>query len=384
MNYLLILVSLALLSPSLALLIGANETLRAGWLGLLCVSAFTLAGTFKKMGCQPLNQIYAAASAWLMIALTSAYFSVNLSPTDALFAFAQYCLVIMWVLAISSYKWNADDLKTLNYIALIIIVANLLVTPISSAGLSPHKNLTGSLMITLAAIGKLASVHKPKLNAGYWTIGLALLVTLIVGARSSTLAIMIFLSMSAFMPRINGSKNIRLIFPVVFFGSIFTLVYTYTILYDLPIYDKLETLVHHYTSQNLYSGRNMIWPIMFDAILNKPWLGYGPGTKPNMFLWINALDVTWSAHNLYISVAIQTGVLGVAALLYLFIRLWFILTSTNLATNAYASIAASLLPALWFNQTFEVSLTQNNLIVGIALWVVPSIGLSQVLRSTKK
>lgn len=141
--------------------------------------------------------------------------------------------------------------------------------------------------------------------------------------------------------------------------------------YALPnppeFYGWLDDFVTRATGRSIYSGRQKIWPLVFAKILQSPWMGHGAGVTPQSLLRSDL-----SAHNLYLQVLLQVGIVGLVALLALLVGIWRELT-TNLITPVGRFAAAGYLTILLHAST-EVSLTQNQIALGLLQWTF--IGLS--------
>ena len=59
-----------------------------------------------------------------------------------------------------------------------------------------------------------------------------------------------------------------------------------------------------------FNGRTQIWQMAFIKIINRPFLGYGLGTKVYLAVW---QPTNMSAHNLFAGILLRSGILGMAA-----------------------------------------------------------------------
>ena len=59
-----------------------------------------------------------------------------------------------------------------------------------------------------------------------------------------------------------------------------------------------------------FNGRTQIWQMAFIKIINRPFLGYGLGTKVYLAVW---QPTNVSAHNLFAGILLRSGILGMAA-----------------------------------------------------------------------
>lgn len=127
------------------------------------------------------------------------------------------------------------------------------------------------------------------------------------------------------------------------------------------------------TGKRAFSGRELMWPFLEQAIRESPWWGYGPGATPEHFTGDHL-----SAHNLYLAVALQVGLVGVALLVLSLYGLWRVMVSG--ISDPVALLSASWMAGILVEQSFEVALTQNNLAIGIPAWAVMAIGVSRALQ----
>lgn len=122
------------------------------------------------------------------------------------------------------------------------------------------------------------------------------------------------------------------------------------------------------TGKSLFSGRQIVWKDLLNAAMENPLLGYSFDMRFNGGM---------SAHNMYLEVILQSGILGLGCLLILFYSIWMYLCRCGDYINARVSGAA--LIAIIIHQLFEVTLIQNNLAIGIIQWIIISLGFSKGL-----
>lgn len=159
---------------------------------------------------------------------------------------------------------------------------------------------------------------------------------------------------------------------VIAFCFIFVFLYAgrYSGAFDSRYVDELAM---KYTEGRFYSGREMIWANSFELIKLKPITGYGLAGVPQLVIGENL-----SAHNFFIQVALQTGVFTPIAFVLLLTSIWNQLW--NARHSRVIRLAACYLVMLVIFQTFEVSLTQNNLAVAVVYWLILGIALGQTNR----
>jgi O-antigen ligase len=161
----------------------------------------------------------------------------------------------------------------------------------------------------------------------------------------------------------------------VLVGVIIVITITIPILQMLPFYEQATALSEELFHKNLQSGRNVIWTLVFQGILDAPLFGHGPYYLPrNLF----AIDL--SAHNLYLQVALQVGLLGVSALLAMLYAVWRVFWQGR--HDNRVRLAAGFTAAILIHQTFDVSLTQHNLSLGLLMWMIMGLGAGLAINSS--
>ncbi|WP_431978719.1 O-antigen ligase family protein [Salinibacter sp.] len=123
--------------------------------------------------------------------------------------------------------------------------------------------------------------------------------------------------------------------------------------------------------ERLLSSRGIIWLSIIEEVKRNPILGLGPSTVPN-----DIMNTTLSSHNLYLQVALQSGILGLSVLIYL---LWYVWNSLcHYGTSSRSAFSAACLMGFMFHQIFEVSLMQNNIPAALCMWVIITFGYKDV------
>ncbi len=144
----------------------------------------------------------------------------------------------------------------------------------------------------------------------------------------------------------------------------------------LPFFEQATELSQGLFSKSISSGRSWIWALMFQGILDKPVFGHGPYYLPR-----NLFEIELSAHNLYLQVALQVGFTGLAALLGTLFAIWRVFWHGR--RDHRVRLAAAFTTALLIQQTFDVSLTQHNLSLGLLMWMIMGIGAGLALNSPR-
>lgn len=251
------------------------------------------------------------------------------------------------------------------------LVRNLKLT--ENPGVFMNANTSGVFCIISLLLSLLIIVKSRKLLVKY--ISTSILVISSVGvllssSRSCIISLAAFSLIYLIWPRIRDSRWMIISVILLMFSLIFSSTYLYPNLNSYSWFEKLDAVSTSYTNKSVFSGRDVIWNQIIDLINQRPVLGYGPGVRPIDFIYQQS---ELSAHNLYLQTALQSGVLGLIALLLLLVSLVFLCINTGKYDNFYYKICVSFIFLLMVYQTLEISLTQNNIHVGLLQWFM--IGL---------
>lgn len=207
----------------------------------------------------------------------------------------------------------------------------------------------------------------------------SLLLVLQLSSATSTVALVvevaaICLSGTSFAQRILKCQNINLIIFVMVVLVVFVRIGDY-----LP-YDSLATLLGKdltYSSGATFTGRTYIWDSVIESISKRPMLGYGfqQYVATDIYQIYSQQDFG-SAHNLWLQVAYQGGLVGLLA---------FLLSHLSLCRKAdavgdarFTTLYAALLAAFMVTSVFENTL---NSVLIISLAIADSPGLIYALRT---
>ena len=108
---------------------------------------------------------------------------------------------------------------------------------------------------------------------------------------------------------------------------------------------------------------------MEEQIMTSPIVGLGLDKEPGYYY-----NTSYSSHNLWLQLALQMGITG---LILMAIFLLVVQYRIAKGDNPLWRISVSFFIALIFHECFEVSLTQNNLAVGLISWLIFGIMLSE-------
>lgn len=133
---------------------------------------------------------------------------------------------------------------------------------------------------------------------------------------------------------------------------------------------EYNLLFREWTGKNLLSGRERLWPELLKAIGESPWIGWGGGVSPTTLRMANV-----SSHNLFLQVLLQVGVIGLIPIILFTVFIWQSLWKYRLVREIRT--AASLFFIVVLCQSFEVTLFQVNLALGLPMWLAVGLALGR-------
>lgn len=132
------------------------------------------------------------------------------------------------------------------------------------------------------------------------------------------------------------------------------------------------------TDRPALSGRQILWPAIVSAISESPWLGMGAGVLPS-----DIINTDLSAHNYYLQVTLQVGLLGLSLAIGCTYCIWRRLFTIH-SSSASSIFAATTLIIFLLHNASEVIMFQNALRVSIPAWLIFFIAASSNIREEKK
>jgi len=220
----------------------------------------------------------------------------------------------------------------------------------------------------------LHTVKTAVMRYAWWLVAAAGVVMVIVsGARSIWLALLAALCAWWLWPWACRTKlrfNLT-IAGLLGFAVIFTVAYALVSLL-VPI-GTLNEITGGVTGEGLFSGREILWLGLMSKIAESPLLGYGPGVVPGDFL-----PTDLSAHNSYLTVTMQLGLLGLSAYLMLLSSIWRLFWHGRL--DGRVRLAAAFFVAILVHQVFELVFIQDKIAFNLSQWLIVGIGVGTSLN----
>lgn len=286
-----------------------------------------------------------------------------------------YLFIIYMIYSISWTRYQVLSLSYLYYVSLPIIFILIFVLPSSL-----NTNTIGSYVYFLSFFPLLYLVGYAK-NLKKTSIllisSITLFAVLAVDARSILLSAAFGFMTFSLWKFITSRK---ILFNLYF---ILILVFNYFVIVIYPNmrywsnFQELNELSLRFTGKDLMSGRNTIWVQLVDIISLKPWFGYGSSIEPEDFL-----THSLSAHNLYIQIGLQVGLIGVSLLILFFFVIWKSFWKNRF--DIKVRLTSCFFVGILIHQTFEVTLTQNQFSIGLVQWLIVAFGLSFTLKKNQE
>lgn len=209
---------------------------------------------------------------------------------------------------------------------------------------------------------------------GFIFMSYGVIIVFLSESRTSMVALFFAVLVYIIWPFIVRTKIIFNVTLIMLFFISFCLVYfTLVDFVGLSAYNEISRDI---TGKNIMSGRQIIWPEVAAFVLEKPWLGWGGGSQLRNFS-----HLTLSAHNLYLQILLQVGVVGLTALLIFLFSIWNIFW--RLSFNKDIRWAAASFIYVLLCQNFEVTLTQNNMALSWPMWCFIALIMGNASRGLR-
>lgn len=244
------------------------------------------------------------------------------------------------------------DLGMLEYSSFFEHQLGILLLPTTCFFILSRKNLKLSILIFLLSVG---------------TIYLST-------RRAPLLALLIFLVTYLLWQKILNSPKLYKTYFIGFIIAclIFPLIYMNLSQPSSLLGAELNSLSIKYTGSRFFSGRDNLWPYVFESIKENPLWGVGVGVSLS-----ELHGISLSTHNLFLFVTLQTGVIGLLLFINMLYRFWLEYYKIN---TDYSRIFGPLLIAILVQQTFSLGLLAGKMALALPVWTLLAYG---TYRGTK-
>lgn len=279
----------------------------------------------------------------------------------------QYCYIVAIILIFynigntpSNVKISFLRILCFTYLTFIFITTFLIdgVYSISKQSYFGNPNSLGIFIISIYPI-LLITTKQNK----YPIIFIICLILIIASASRTSLLAFICFNIVYLNKRILFSNKffILLLFLTLNFASIF-------IIYFITSYTQADANAF-VANKPILSGRENLWPLAIDLIMEKPLWGWGAGKSlPDLSTAIQ------NSHNQYLNILLQYGVIGFlqfSAFIYVISFLIYQNGKSRVGNIGIASITSMLVV-----MNFEDSYFQSTLLITLPLWCIIGLALN--------
>ena len=294
----------------------------------------------------------------------------------------QQILVVCWIGFGMTTDWRGPSIWFLTTLAgLGIMTANVglwiqIGFPVPFEGLSTGKNGLAAAAcsgIVLAATMLLYWRNFISFLGAGALGGISCIALLASGGRASILFLAIALFAYACWPLYRWSR----IGPTLLIIGMIVLLAAIPILYvNLDQFSWFQYFDGEFAklTHSTFSGRETLWPEVIQGISDHPIVGNGTSASWRFVRKEYGIVQELSAHNLYLAVLYQSGLIGLIGISWLFAS--FLYTYWKMPDSRWARIGFAIFMAALFREVWEVSLTQNTLQIGLGVWVLATLGIS--------
>lgn len=277
-----------------------------------------------------------------------------------------FSMVVLYFSFSYSKKYDTRGVSGIALMLLLIAVFLLMYHVIERQLFFQNANSLG--MIAYLMICSIL-FFKPRLTVWAWVFGVALI--LISESRSSLLGLLVFFTTYVVLPRLLRLRLSGVYFFSFVVATAVVLSFTVGILFpELNV--EMNRLSREIFQKNLDSGRSSMWSMLFELMEGYEVWGRGGGVQVK-----DISSIEYSAHNLYLQIYMQLGLVGEFMLIALLYSIWNF--SFNGRDVYKVRIAASAFIGLLVINCFEVTLFQNNLVLSLPILVL--VGIAAGSRS---
>ncbi|WP_168123458.1 O-antigen ligase family protein [Paenibacillus sp. HB172176] len=326
------------------------------------------------------NMYFDKREIWIYIfsfLFISAYFIsmfVDLNR-NSIYMTIQVALIIFYFLWTSFNPYEIINLKFCYNLIIIFIMIHFLWWSIEGfnipfSGALNNPNPFGGFMASLLGLFLIVKnnyIHARKITIQFVTV-LALCLIYASDSRTSWLMILSFYVTYYFWPIVTKKKIIYHNYFIIILLIIVAITFLYPKLLYSDIGYTLQDISRSYTGKNFFSGRQVLWGGLLKVISESPLIGYGSAARPSEFL-----GGSLSAHNYYLQMMLQVGIIGTVFFGLLLFSIWkYLYIAKN---NKSVRTVGALFIGILLYQVFEVSFTQNNLSISVIQWLIIGVGV---------
>jgi O-Antigen ligase. len=288
---------------------------------------------------------------------------------------AMTCMVIVFLFCAKYGVYITSNVVLMRTLCLLSFV-----TGVIAANSIISKNIVGAVFFYFFILSflcfscSLIRYSAVKVNVLFAAIIMIFIMYSYLSGFRSMLLYALLLMVCYFLFLSNYHRRFRNAIPIFIVTFIFGLIMLYVNINDWAIGETLNYLFEERTGRQFSSGRQVLWAILVEYAAEQPLFGYGPSA-----LMSNFTGEELSAHNYYIQLVIQLGMVG---LIMLMIWLWLIWESFVYSDGPkyIVALGAACLVVFVIHNSLEVLMFQNGTIAAIPAWIL--IGLTYSVAAT--
>ena len=276
------------------------------------------------------------------------------------------CAAVFFVFYANAHRYS-DRADAIVVVFVFLVMALMLGVSVDLAGKNVYSGTIVYLLLFLSLLLQQGSA-RPSRRIGTWTFIGVVILGLVFDQRAMQLAGLIALVAFWILLDLNHVL-VRWLGLASVVALVLVMVFMTAGIAGFSI-NTIDDLVVEYSGRTAKSGRQVIWPILVYFIGEKPLFGWGAGTLPR-----DVIETTLSAHSYYLQILLQTGFVGLVALIGLFLAVAKRYRTVHSRKDKYLrAYMWSCVFLIVFHASSEVFLMQNNMVVAVPLWMLLGAG----------
>jgi len=297
---------------------------------------------------------------------------------------AQQIGIYIYLLITVSCQAEKDHIKkTAKYYAVLMVVLIIImaitngVKALETSGL--FQTQLGMFTIPLIACIFINTENK---IIRFISLFFAFAVTLIAETRSALFGLIMFTLIYLFGKKIlkNKKRAMTLFIIIVIFCIVVPIIYLQLNNNAFGLRETIDAFIIKLTGARLFSGRDILWPIVLNKIQASPIIGNGIGISLADFS-----NETVSAHNLFLFILLQTGIIGLLLFIILLYNIFKTYTyDEGRNGDVDKRVFAAFMMGVLLHQTFSLGLLTGKMGFAIVCWTIMAWGIHSNKAETTK
>ncbi len=354
--------------------------------GLLLFACLSFVYAFVCQGRTLPRPIAKIGLAWLALVVVYACSELLEFTVHGLVSIANLIAIGLFTMTVCWIRWDMSLIRRIALVSSLYMLGFLIIgikthfQGLTDDGDVDNFNPTGFMLLAMGIMQFLAIQGMRMTWQKIYHLTIIWMVVVLhplCGARSVTLELLCICLMYWAWPFISSTK--------VTYTMTFALLVTF-IAAICVLYPQWGAHMNHYRDvsdlaqtggKNFFDGREKIWLFIEDHVSRKIWFGLGAGARIQ-----DISSIPFSASSLYMAILLQAGIMGVCGIVAV---LWTLWQTFYMGKHLiWGRIGASILFGIVIHQTFEVCLTQNQIPVGLFMWLSICIPLSFVIAENRR